>query len=68
MGGKLWPDIGVGLTALPPLREMAARPQYGANAASVAMRGEYLPGGGARLCSGAPGRRGCSSRPPGIGF
>ncbi len=37
MGGKLWPDIGVGLTALPPLREMAARPQYGANAASVAM-------------------------------
>jgi hypothetical protein len=38
-----------GVTALPPLREMDARPQYGANAASVAIRGEYLPGGSARL-------------------
>lgn len=33
---------GEGRTALPPVRAMAARPQYGRKAASVVTRGAYL--------------------------
>ena len=35
--------VGQVSTALPPVRAMALRPQYGRNDASVATRGAYLP-------------------------